>query len=185
MRRVSVLLSILVTILIGGVAAGWAGSPTLAQEGTPSAEDFVAPEGITFVPVAFGTADELPAAPAEIGVVRFVVEPGAVFPIDASDPSVTLVSVESGALTSQVDVAITVTRAATYTAFATPDADMSAIPPPEEIAADTEFTLEVGDSAYYPGSISGEVRNDGQEPTVVLLVFIDPLDGGTMGTPAP
>lgn len=184
MRRVSVLLSILVTILIGGVVTGWAGSNARAQEGTPSAEDF-APEGVTFVPVAFGTADELPATPADFILARFILEPGASFPIEANDPSAALVSIESGAITIQVDVPMTVTRAATITAFATPEVDESSVPPPEEIAADTEFTLEVGDSAFFPGSITGEVRNDGQETAVALLAIIGPQEGNEMGTPAP
>jgi len=184
MRRLSLLIPLLAAVFVGLVAVGRGGPSTLARQGTPAAEDF-APEGVSFLPLAFGEADQLPATPADFILARAVFEPGAGFPIEADDPSVTLVSVESGALTLQVDVPITVTRAATLAAFATPEVDESAVPPPEEMAADTAFTMAAGDSAYFPANIAGEVRNDGQEPAVVLLAIIEPTGGGEAGTPTP
>ncbi|MDQ3468064.1 MAG: cupin domain-containing protein [Chloroflexota bacterium] len=184
MRRASVLLSILVLVLIGVVVSGRAGSITLAQEGTPSPDEFAPPEGISFMPLGFGTAEQLPTTPADFILARFSLDPGAIFPIEASDPSVTLVVIESGTVTFQVEAPITITRAATIAAFATPGVDESAVPAPEEIAAGTEFTMEAGDSAVFPPSIAGEVRNDGQETAVALLAFVEP-QGGEEGTPTP
>ncbi len=182
MRRFSILVSLLVGVLIGAVMVGQVGSNTFAQVATPSTEEF-APEGLTFAVLGFGTADQLPATPADFVLARVTFDPGAGFPIEASDPSVTLVSVESGTLTFQVEAAISVTRAATIAAFSTPGFDESAVPAPEEIAAGTEFTMTAGDSAFFPGSIAGEVRNDGQEPAVVLIAIIESL-AAAAATPA-
>jgi quercetin dioxygenase-like cupin family protein len=184
MRRFSLFASVLVVLLVGLVIAGRGSLLTLAQEGTPAAGE-EAPEGITFTPLGFGTADTLPATPAEFSIARFTLDPGASFPIDPSDASVTLATIESGALTVQVDVAIQVTRAATIAAFSTPGADENTVPMPEAMAADTEFTMNIGDSAFYPANITGVVRNDGQEQAVVLIASIDPEGGGATGTPAP
>ncbi|MDQ3044496.1 MAG: cupin domain-containing protein [Chloroflexota bacterium] len=183
MRRFAILVSLLVFVLIGAVMVGQVGSNTFAQEATPSTDDF-APEGLTFAPIAFTTTDQLPAAPVDFYLARVTFDPGAGFPVEASDASVTLVSIESGSLTFQFDAPISVTRAATMAAFATPGLDESAIPAPEEMAAGTEFTMTAGDSAYFPANIAGEVRNDGQEPAVVLIASIEPLDAAEAATPA-
>ena len=185
MRRVSVPVSVLVVVLLGLVAA--VGVPRLgagAQEGTPPAgEEFAPPEGVTFEPLGFGTAEELPAAPADLLLARFGLEPGAVFPIEAGDPSVALVVVQEGALTVRVEAPVRVVRAATIAAFATPGAEEGAVPEPEEVAAGTEFTLEAGDSFVFPPNVAGEARNDGQERAVALVAFVAPLEGDG-GTPA-
>ena len=191
MRRFSIVVPLLVVMLIGLVAVGRGSPSTLAHEGTPGADEFEVPEGVTFTPLGFVTAEELPAAPADLGLIRFTLEPGAGFPVEASDPSAALVLVESGTLTVQVDVPITVTRAATIAAFSTPGADESTIPAPEEMAAGTEFTMGAGDSAYFPPSIAGQVTNAGQEPAVLLAATIEPQSGDgaaaspAAGTPAP
>ena len=57
------------------------------------------------------------------------------------------------------------------------------VPAPEEIAAGTEFTMTAGDSAFFPANIAGEVRNDGQEPAVVLIAIIESL-AAAAATPA-
>ncbi|MBA3336581.1 MAG: hypothetical protein H0T49_03340, partial [Chloroflexia bacterium] len=143
-----------------------------------------APEGVTFAPIAFTTTDQLTATPVDFYLARVTFEPGASFPVEASDASVTLVAVESGAITFQFEAAITVTRAATMAAFSTPGVDESAIPAPEEIAAGDEFTMTAGDSAYFPANIAGEVRNDGQELAVALIASIEPLEAADAATPA-
>ena len=48
----------------------------------------------------------------------------------------------------------------------------------EAVSAGQEVTIAAGDVAYIPGSVSGELRNDGQEPAVGLIVLIAP--GGTL-----
>ncbi len=144
----------------------------------------MAPEGITFTPLGFGTADTLPATPADFSLFRIGFDPGASFPIEATDPSVALVVVEAGAVTVRVDAPTRVTRAATIAAFATPGMDENAVPAPDEIAAGTEFTMAAGDSAFFPPNETGEVRNDGQEQAVILVANIGPPSGGPAGGPA-
>ncbi len=169
MRRVTILVSVLVVMLLGGLSVA-----TAAQEGTPPAEEF-APEGVTFEPLAFGTTEELPAAPADLLLARFALDPGASFPIDENDPSVVLVYVESGEFTFRVEAPIQVTRAATIEAFATPGAvEEGVLPETEEVAAGTEFTLAAGDSFVYPPNVAGEIRNDGTERAVGLGAFVAP-----------
>ena len=185
MRRWSLLVPLLVVMLVGLVVAGRGGLRTLAQEGTPSADELGAPEGVSFMPLGFATAGKLPATPADFSLVRFGVEPGASFTLEASDPSAALVYIETGALVVNVGVPITVTRAATIAAFSTPGADENTAPMPEEMAAGTDFTMEAGDSAYFPPSISGEVRNDGQETATILAASIEPQGPDEAGTPAP
>jgi quercetin dioxygenase-like cupin family protein len=172
-------------MLVGLVVVGRGGLSTLAQEGTPSADEFAPPEGVSFTPLGFGTAEQLPATPAEFALFRLGFDPGASFSLEASDPSAALVYIETGALTVRVEVPITVTRAATIAASSTPGADPNAVPMPEEMAAGTEFTMEAGDSAYFPPSIAGEARNDGQETATILIANIEPQRGGEGGTPTP
>ena len=189
MRQFAILVSAVSVVLVGLLAYGRVGPASVAQEGTPSAEEF-APEGVTFEPLGFGTAEELPTAPVDLVLVRFTIDPGAGFPLEADDPSVALAYVESGALAVRADAPIRVTRAATIAAFATPGAvEEGAVPEPEEVAAGTEFTLEAGDSAVFPPHVVGEIRNDGQERAVALVAIVAPPEegGGTPeaeGTPA-
>ena len=185
MRRWSFLVPLFVVMLVGLVVVSRGGLSTLAQEGTPSADEFAPPEGVTFIPLGFATAAQLPTTPADFALIRIGLDPGARFPIEASDPSAALVYIEAGALTVRVEVPITVTRAATIAAFSTPGADPNAVPMPEEMAAGTEFTMETGDSAYYPPNIAGEVRNDGQETATILIANIEPQGSGEGGTPTP
>ena len=77
-------------------------------------------------------------------------------------------------LTFRVDVPMTVARAATA---GTPT-------PPEEVAADTEFTLSNGDAAFFPGSMGGEMRNDGTEEATAWMVDVTHLTEAP-ATPTP
>ena len=187
MRRVPLLVALVAVAFVSLSLLLAARVPAVAQEGTPTGEEF-APEGVTFEPLGFGTAEDLPAAPADLVLLRFTIVPGADFPIEADDPSVALVFVDSGALTARVEAPIRVTRAATIALFATPGAvDEGAIPAPEEVAVGTEFTLAAGDSAVFPPNVEGEIRNDGTEPAVALVAIIAPPEGGAatpgVGTP--
>ena len=185
MRRAPALVSVLVVLLAGLVASGRLGGGAVAQDATPAAEEFAPPAGVTFEPLGFGTAEELPPAPADFVLARIGFDPGAGFPIEADDPSVGLAYVESGTLTVRVEAPVRVTRAATIAAFATPGAvEEGAVPAPEEVAAGTEFTLEAGDSAVFPPNAPGEVRNDGTERAVALVALIVPPEGAA-ATPAP
>ena len=176
MRRLTVLVSVLAVVLLGGFAVGRLSVATTAQEGTPPADEFVAPEGVAFAPLGFGIAEELPTAPAEFGLFRITFEPGASLPAEEDYPSVALIYVESGALTIQIEAPFQVVRAATIEAFATPGAvEEGAVPGPEEVPAGTEVTLEAGDSVVFPPNVPGEIRNDGDEPAVGLSASIVPI----------
>ena len=183
MRRPPVPLALALAALLALLAGGSA-AHTAAQEGTPPAEGF-ALEGVGFFPLGFGTAEELPAAPADLVLVRFTLEPGASIPADAGDPSVALVYVEAGALTAEAGTPVRVTRAAVIAAFATPGAEPEGPPMLEEVAAGTAFTLAAGDSVVLPPNVAAELRNDGQERVVGLAAIVAPPEmGGEAGTPA-
>ena len=176
MPRISVLVSVVAVGLLGLLLATQPAATTAAQEGTPPAEEeFELPEGVSFEGLGYGTTEELPAAPADLSLFRFGLEPGASFDLDP-EASVALVYVEEGALTFVVDDEITVLRAAG-----------EGTPFPEEtetVAAGEEFVLEEGDSAVFPAGGGGEVRNDGDEPARVLVADVFPAQGGEEGAAA-
>ncbi len=167
MRRVTILVSVLVVMLLGGLSVA-----TAAQEGTPPA-DGGALEGVSIEPLGFGTTEEFPVAPADFALSRIVIDPGGGFP--RPEVVIALLYVESGALTIQVEAPIQVTRAATIEALTTGAGE---IPEPEEVEAGTEVTLEAGDSVVIPPNVAGEIRNDGDEPVVYLAAFAVPLEEG-------
>ncbi len=182
--RLFPLLALVAVALLGLLVAAQPAARAAAQDATPTGEEEFAPEGVTFEPLGFGTAEELPAAPADLLLARFTIEPGAGFPIEADDPSVVLAYVESGVLTVRVEAPVRVVRAATIAAFATPGAvEEGAVPEPEEVAAGTEVTLEAGDSVVIPPNVAGEIRNDGDELAVGLVALVAPTEGGG-ATPA-
>jgi quercetin dioxygenase-like cupin family protein len=181
MRRTPAPVSALAAVVLLGALALAGLRPAIAQDATPPPGE----EGVTFAPLGFGTAEELPPAPVELVLARVTLAPGAGFPIEADDPSVGLAYVESGALTIRVEAPLRVTRAATIAAFATPGAaGAGAVPGPEEVPAGTEVTLEAGDSVVIPANVAGEVRNDGAEPAVGLAALVAPPEEGDGATPA-
>ena len=177
MRRLTLLLSFVAVALVGLFVAGRV--PTIAQEGTPPAEEFAPPEGVTFEGLAFGLAEALPPGPTGLGLFRFRQEPGARLDLEA-DPSYFMVSIEAGAITFRVSEPVRVTRAVTGTPGAQtlgPDA------PTEDVPAGTDVTLEQGDAALFPPGAGGEARNDGQEPAVGLVVSVGPAQAEGEATP--
>ena len=131
-----------------------------AQEATPPAGT---PEPATFRALAAGLIEVLEPSTANVVLGRISLQPGASIPFDETDPSALLVYMASGELTLRVDAAITVARA--VGAGGTPT-------PPEDVAADTEFTLGEGDSVLFPGTMAGEVRNAGTEQATAWVVDI-------------
>jgi hypothetical protein len=55
----------------------------------------------------------------------------------------------------------------------------------EEVAMGEEAVLETGDVAWVPGSVSGEIRNDGQEPAEGIVFLVGPTGSMSEATPAP
>ena len=79
---------------------------------------------------------------------------------------------ESGTFTATIEQDFAVSRgAAVQQAMATPE---GATTPEmiEAIAVGQMTTLGPGDVAFIPGSVAGEIRNDGQEEAVGLVVLI-------------
>jgi quercetin dioxygenase-like cupin family protein len=182
MRRVTVLASLLAVALAGAFALGRLSAVTGAQDGTPSGEESALPEGLAFELLGVGTADELPTAPADLFLFRLTLDPGAVLPIDAADPSTALIYVESGTLVLRVDAPLTVRRASTP-ATAAAGGGEEVVPAREQVAAGTEFTLGPGDSFVVPPRRSGGARNDGAGPLALLLAEVAPRQ--EEGTPVP
>jgi hypothetical protein len=155
----SFMLLIIVLTLLGSLGSA------AAQDATPPAEQAAGtPEPATFRAVAAGLIEVLAPSTANVVLGRISLQPGASIPFDETDPSALLVYMATGALTFRVDVPMTVARAGGG-GGGTPT-------PPEEIAADTEFTLRDGDSALFPGTIAGEMRNAGTEEATAWVVDI-------------
>jgi quercetin dioxygenase-like cupin family protein len=156
----------------------------LAQDATPAAGMDIA--GAVFEPIGFATGVTLPS-PADLFLARFSLEPGASFPLVASNPTGAMVVVESGVFTARLEeMAWTSTRAGAMQAMmASPAAepDMSSLM--EEVAMGEEATLHAGHVAYVPGGVSGEVRNDGQERAVGIVFLIAPPEAMSGVTPDP
>ena len=175
MRRLSILVLVIAAVLAGWVALGRPAVGTVAQEGTPAAEEML-PPGVAAAFLAGGPIAELPQRPGYLVLVRLTVEPGAVLPADPNDPTFALIYVESGTLTVRAEAALPIARA-------TPGAEF---PVEEELAAGTELTLGPGDSFVVPPNVHGELRNDGAAPAVLLMGLAVPAEAGApAGTPMP
>lgn len=172
--------------MLGVTLSTWLGSITHAQSATPSAGEMQEPEGVTFTALGIAPGVTLQGA-TDLTVARAEFQPGVGFPFDASDPGGALVIMESGALTIRVEEqGWMISRgAAMLQMMATPmtgEPDLSAILEP--VAKGQEGTLQAGDVAYIPGSLTGEVRNTGQEPASALLILTNPA-GTMMGGATP
>ena len=180
MRRLSVLVSLTVAVLLG-VLALHAQPVAIAQEATPTAEAMV---GVTFQPVALATGLTLPAT-NELSIARIVLEPGAGFPIGAGDPTYALAVVQRGELTIIQDGPLVVTRAgALEAALEEAEAGGAYAPVTEDIAAGQEVTVEAGDTVLFPLNASGEIRNESRrERTIALVAFVGPPAAEATPTP--
>jgi hypothetical protein len=162
MRRRTLPLLIAVVALLS-----FTGLPSLqlavAQEGTPSAGPEL-PPGVTAEFLGGAPLAELPANPGLVVLVRLTLEPGAIVPPEPNDPTGAFVVIESGALTARSTGPLTVSRASEEDFILEP------------VATDTETTLAPRDALYVGPFQSTEVRNEGDEPAVFLLVNILPSD---------
>jgi hypothetical protein len=158
-----------IVILITGFIALTCGTlgpvSTRAQESTPSA-------GTTGVEVAPGVTFELmPASEDPPTLYRLRFAPGATLAF-VDDPAISLVYVESGALSLQLDAAVSDAR---------PDGSS------EDEEADTALALSQGDYFVLPPLVAGEIRNEGQEPMAIVIAAITPgvIPATAMATPVP
>jgi hypothetical protein len=161
MRRFGLLLTLMSVMFVGALAL-----PTqpraMAQEATPAPG-----EGVTFEALASAPGIPLPAT-GDLSIARISFAPGTVFPIFADDLTYGLAVIESGELTIRPGRPLVITRAGAPGSAAT-----------EEIAAGQEVTVRAGDTVLFPPYGGGELRNDGQEITVVLAAFVGEAVTGT------
>jgi len=175
MRRATPFLAIIVVMV-----QALAGSPLMtvvhAQDATPASDEVESQSGSTFTTLGIALGETLPTlADLEMARVNFL--PGFGFAFDASDPVGAMIYVEAGELTIRVEEeSWQITRAAareTAIASATNgEQDLSSAM--EDIAQGEEGVLHVGDVAYVPGSLTGELRNNGQETVELFVVQIAP-----------
>jgi hypothetical protein len=186
MRQFARLATMVTVLSLSLLSGSWFQSSVQAQESTPPAEGEDMVEGVTFELLGLESGVSVPS-PADLIAVRISIGPGAALPLEESDPTGGMLLVESGAPTIVIGDAWRITRAAGLTdrlAAAETTGDFASIS--EEIAADAETTLDVGDVAYVPGGVTGEIRNAGGEPAVMYVILLSPtMMGGMEGTPAP
>ena len=183
MRRVPLLVALVAVALLGLVIVAQPTPRALAQEGTPTGEEFAPPEGVSFEPLGVAPGVAV-SSPSDLVLIRFGLEPGAVLPSDPGDPSVALLVVEAGAITIEVDGPVTVTRSGAFgTAVATAEAGGAFGVATETVPAGEAVTLQMGDAAVIPANLSGELRNEGQESASGLAAIVAPPAEGTEGTP--
>lgn len=151
-----VLFALVMAIHLGIPGAGQ------AQEATPpaSAADGEVAPGVTFT--------LLPASDDPPSLYRLEFAPGAALYF-AGDPAISLVLVESGAISLNMNAAVSDARAAT------PAGSAAALP------------MDQGDYFVLPPLVAGEIRNDSEEPAAILIAAITPgqFSVPTAGTPSP
>ncbi len=152
---------LLITLTLTAGVVGDMDQGALAQEATPAPDAL--PEGVTARTVASGTIEVTAPSTAFLSLGRLTLEPGAVITFDPTDPAGVLIYAASGEMTFRVEGDTPVARRV--------DPGTPA-PEPEQVAANTEFTLLEGDSAFFPPFLSGEVRNDGAEPASAWVVNV-------------
>jgi hypothetical protein len=162
---------VIAVVVLFGLNAPLSLQIAVAQESTPQAGPEL-PSGVTAEFIGGAPLTELPANPELVVLVRLTLEPGAILPPEPNDPTGAFVVIESGALTTRSTGPLTVSRASEEDFIMEP------------VATDTETTLGPGDALYVGPFQATEVRNDGDEPAVFLLVNILPSEGGEEALPA-
>ena len=158
-----------IVILIAGLITLTCGTQrpvsTHAQASTPEAET-------TGVEVAPGVTFELmPASEDPPSLYRLRFAPGATLAF-VDDPAISLVFVESGALSLELEAAVSDAR---------PEASSG------DEAANTAVDLGQGDYFVLPPLVAGEIRNAGQDPMSIVIAAITPgvIPATAMATPVP
>jgi hypothetical protein len=155
---IAVLISGLLTLTCGTLTP----VSTRAQESTPTA-------GTTGVEIAPGVTFELlPSSEDPPTLYRLRLAPGVSLPF-VDDPAISLVYVESGALSLRLDAAVSDAR---------PDGT-------DDQEARRAVKLSQGDYFVLPPLVAGEIRNEGQEPVSMVIAAITPglIPGAAIGTP--
>jgi hypothetical protein len=172
MRKVLVVLAVLLSLALGAAVV----TAHEGHDGTPPADEEEVGQGVSLEFLGLGETETLPPGPAYIQLFRIIIEPGGSVALPEY-PSTALASIESGAVTLRVDTPITVLHVPK-------DADPG-LEDYEQFAANEEFTLKEGDSAPFPPNVAGEVRNDGEEATSILVANIFAFEMDENDLPAP
>jgi hypothetical protein len=162
MRALSIRLA--TTVVVAWALLGGA-SLTHAQEATPPPQAFEIAPGVTAEALAFVPGQEAPS------LYQLTFAPGAIYAFEPS-PEISLVYVVAGAVNITLDAPVTVTRA-------TNPGEVG-----EVVGADTAFSFNLGDYTVLPAMVDGEVRNDGSEPSTLLVSAIVPPASTDLATPA-
>lgn len=186
MRRIAMFLAVFALMLVS-LAALASPHGVRAQDATPAAGPPQEEEGVSFKPLGFAPGVALPAR-GDLILVDLEMEPGAVSTFEETDPTAGMLYVESGEFTVVNETTSwSVTRGqALQESLASGTMDDSQFF--EVIEAGQETTLAEGDVAYIPGSIIGELRNDGDAVASGTIFLVAPFTGTGMtieGTPAP
>ena len=159
-----------IAVLVAGILTFTCGMlgpvSTVAQESTPAAET----NGVEIAPgVAF---DLLPPSEDPPSLYRLRLAPGATLAF-VGDPAISLVYVEFGALSLQMDAAISDSRSDEAGG--------------DEEDVDTAVMLSEGDYFVLPPLVAGEIRNEGQDPMSIVIAAITPgqIPGTAIVRPAP
>ena len=139
---------------------------TDAQEGTPQV-------GMIGVEIASGVTFELvPSSEDPPSLYRLRLAPGASLSF-VDDPAISLVYVESGELTLQMDAEVSDAR---------PD-----VPREDEQDADPALTVNLGDYFVLPPQVAGEMRNESPRSVSIVIAAITPgmIPGSAIATPVP
>ncbi|HLL49208.1 MAG TPA: hypothetical protein VK356_00950 [Thermomicrobiales bacterium] len=160
----------LIVVLIAGFMTFTCGSlgpvSTDAQEGTPQV-------GMIGVEIASGVTFELvPSSEDPPSLYRLRLAPGATLSF-VGDPAISLVYVESGELTLQMDAEVSDAR---------PD-----VPGEDEQDADPALTVNLGDYFVLPPQVAGEMRNESQRTVSIVIAAITPgmIPSSAIATPVP
>jgi len=165
MRRPSVLLPIVALALLALLGV----TPAVAQEATPAAGELL--------PELLGHGVPAAAPGFDLSLYRVTFGAGAVVP-PHGHPGATFIYVESGTM------AYTPLQGEAWLkrAGSAPDAEG------EQLAYDTEVTINAGDSLFFPTEHNDTARNVGDEPLVLWLANLHPEGEAMltmMATPTP
>jgi quercetin dioxygenase-like cupin family protein len=175
MHRIIAALAVMSLVSMALIGSVTAPHRALGQDASPS-PGMQAPEGVTFQFIAYGQLPQNMPPQEAMSMFRISFKPGAGFPVDKTDPTTALVSVERGTLTVTVDADIVVLDGGNMTGQMTQQ-DFKTMP------AGQQFTMTVGDSALFPGNTAGTVSNAGTEDAVILVAQLEP-PGYSEATPS-
>jgi quercetin dioxygenase-like cupin family protein len=183
-RRMVLVLSVALVALLG-TAAVRSQPGAFAQQASPTAAEGM-PQGVAFQTVSFAPAIALPGH-GDLIVIRATLDPNGVIPIEATDPTLGILLVESGTLTVQVQGPVMVTRGQGLdVALATAEATGNVNAAVQTMAGGQSVTLQTGDAAYVPANTAGEIRNASQGQAVGLIFLVSPTDNmAGEATPTP